>query len=35
MVCATWEFDAEKTVRVDWVLNMEKKPIRTFKLLTV
>ena len=35
MICATGEFDARKKICVCSILNVENKPIRTFKLLTV
>ncbi len=35
MVCATWEFDARKKIRVCPILNMEKKPVCYFKLMWV
>jgi hypothetical protein len=34
MICATWEFDARKKIRVRPILNVEKKPICHFKLVT-
>jgi len=33
MVCATWEFDARKSFRVRFVLNVEKKTVCAFKQL--